>query len=99
MAKMHMKRCSTSLIIRELQMETTMRYHIIPDRVPIIKKSAKNKFSRGCAGKKKKKNFHTLGENVICYNRYREEYGGSLKTKIRSTMCTDSVASVMPSSL
>jgi len=42
-AKRHMRRCSISLIIREMQTKTTMRYHFIPVRMAIIKKSTKNK--------------------------------------------------------
>ena len=49
--KKHMKRCSTLLVIRKMQIRSTMRNHLMLVRMTIIKKSKNNKHWRGCGEK------------------------------------------------
>ena len=51
MANKYMERCSAWLVIKEVQIKTTMNYHLIPVRMAIIKKTRDNKNWQGCGEK------------------------------------------------
>ena len=61
MANKHMKRSSIPLIIREMQIKTTMRYHLTQVRVAIIRKSTNNSVGEGI---EKREPSCTVGGNV-----------------------------------
>ena len=70
----HMKRCSILLIIREMEIKTTMRYHFTPVRIAVIKKS-----SNAREGMEKRESSYTVGRNINGYIHYGKQYGGSSK--------------------
>ena len=69
MSKKHMKRCSTSVIIREMQIKCAMRYHFILVGMAIIK--CPQTMSAGC-GVAKKEPSYIVGGNVNWYSYYGE---------------------------
>lgn len=78
MANNHLKRCSTSYVIREMQTKTIMRYHYTPVRMLKIYNTDNSKFWWGCGAV----GTHTLLAVVQnCYTHFGRQFGNFLKTK------------------
>ena len=76
MANKHTKRCLTSLHINEMQIKTTVRYHLTSLRMALVKKAINNKCWQDV---EKRGPSCTVGGNVNQYNNYGKHYGGSSK--------------------
>lgn len=76
MVSKHVKRFSILLVIKELKIKTTIRYHCTPVRMPRVKKTT----SSVCEDMGKLEPSYTAGRNVRRYSHFQNQFSGLLKS-------------------